>query len=208
MSKQAIIFDFDGTLANTAHLIQKIYNQMAIENGWPVMSSKDYLRLRKGTLVQALKWSGIHTCQLPFLLREGWGRFFKEAAEIKLFTGMDKVIIQLSEAGFDLYILSLNSEKSVNIVLLGAGLRDYLTILPRASLRGKHRNIKKFLKKYSYQPDKVWMVGDELRDIEASKKAGIHSVAVTWGLQDKKLLSSAAPDVVADNPNDILRELC
>ncbi len=206
--KKAVIFDFDGTLANTAVVLQKVYNQMAKEKGWPIMKPKDYVRLRKGTLRQAVEWAGVRPWQLPFLLNDGRKRFLQEIDEVSLFTGMDTVIHELSRSGWDLFVLSQNGEQAVKTVLKKEKLNTKLTVLPRASFFGKHRNLKKFLKQRAYAPENIWMIGDEVRDVVASNKVGINSIAVTWGLQDKAILSPEGPTALATRPNDIIRKLC
>ncbi len=206
--KKAVILDFDGTLANTAHVLQVVYNQMAKENGWPHMSSKDYIRLRKGTLREALEWAGIHPWQLPLLLYKGRKRFFEHIDEITLFTGMETVVKDLKRAGWDLFVLSQNGEKAIKAILTREKLAADITVLPRASLLGKHRNLSRFFRKYPYKAENVWMIGDEVRDVIASEKASIRSVAVTWGLQDKAILRSAKPTYIVEKPEDIIAKLC
>lgn len=49
----------------------------------------------------------------------------------------------------------------------------------------------------------VWSVGDELRDIEASRAAGAVAVAALWGAADAEALRQARPDIVADSPADL-----
>ena len=51
----------------------------------------------------------------------------------------------------------------------------------------------------------MWMIGDEARDIKASKKSGIKSIAVTWGFQDEATLRRLNPDFIVKTPEDILK---
>lgn len=205
---KAIILDFDGTLANSPPLLHKIYNKMAKEKGWPIMSRDDYFHLRRGTLRSALRWAGVHTWEIPFLLYRGRKEFLKEAKTIELFTGMDDLIHELKQAGWDIYILSINSNEAVKVVLKKHKLLSDVTVLKRASILGKHRNINRFLKKHKLKKQNVWMIGDEVRDIEAAKKSGIRSIAVTWGLQDKQILRLQKPDLLVVSPSKISQELC
>lgn len=205
--KKAVILDFDGTIANTAHILQMVYNQMAKEKGWPHMSSKDYVRLRKGTLRQALEWAGVHPWQLPFLMYKGRQRFFEYIDQVELFTGIRELIVDLDKAGWDIFVLSQNSNKAIEAVLEREKLNN-ITVLPKASIFGKYRNIKRFIHQHSYSPENIWMIGDEVRDIVSANKAGVQSIAVTWGLQDKAILKTANPTYVAEQPADIIAKLC
>lgn len=206
--KKAVILDFDGTLANTAYVLQKVYNDMAKQKGWPIMNSHDYARLRKGTMRQAIDWVGVSFWRLPWLLRQGRANFFKEIDNVSLFTGMKEAINDLDQAGWDVFILSKNSQKAVQIVVDRAGLSKKVTVLPRASFFGKHRNLRRFIRKYKYEPENIWMVGDEVKDIEAATKVAIRSIAVVWGLQDEVILKKNKPNYIAHTPTDITDILC
>lgn len=206
--RKAIILDFDGTLANTAHILQKIYNQMAEKRGWTKMSAHDYRRLRKVKTGQVLEWAGVHHWELPILLYRGRKLFLREISEVELFTDMPELVKDLRKSGWDIYILSKNSERAVKQVLADNKLDDDVHTLKRASLLGKHRNIKKFLKQFKYDKDNVWMIGDETHDIEAAKKAGVKIISVSWGLQDEKILSTYEPNFIAESTEDIRKILC
>jgi phosphoglycolate phosphatase-like HAD superfamily hydrolase len=52
--------------------------------------------------------------------------------------------------------------------------------------------------------EEVIYVGDEIRDIEASRKAGVPVIAVSWGLNNGKIPESIKPDQIAYTPKDLL----
>jgi len=49
--------------------------------------------------------------------------------------------------------------------------------------------------------------GDEVRDIEAARAAGITCAAVTWGYAAPEALRAHAPDFVFDRMEEVVREL-
>jgi phosphoglycolate phosphatase len=49
------------------------------------------------------------------------------------------------------------------------------------------------------------MVGDAISDVRQGKRAGVRTVAVTWGFQDRDLLMQESPDFVINNPKDLLK---
>lgn len=205
---KAVIFDFDGTIADTAHVLQKIYNETAKEKGWPSMTTNDYKRLRKGSLREALSWAGVHPWQLPWLLHRGRQRFLDEIGSVELFTGIEDLMKDLEAAGWDVFILSQNSRDAVEQVIKANKIKANIHVLGRASIFGKHRNLRRFLLTHAYKEQDVWIIGDEVRDIVAAQKVGIHSMAITWGLQDETILASAKPNIVANTTDDIRAELC
>lgn len=200
----AIIFDFDGTLADVSNVVRKVYGEMAIARGWPELTDRDYKKLRKGSITQAVRWVGIRPWQIPGLLREGRELLKKRSSEIELFKGVNILINQLHKSGISLYVLSSNSESTVRSILKKNDVSN-IHILRRSSLFGKHKSIKKLVGRQNYDKNRVWMVGDELRDIEGAKKAGVRSIAVSWGLQDISVLKKAGPDYIAKKPEDIAK---
>ena len=46
-------------------------------------------------------------------------------------------------------------------------------------------------------------IGDETRDIQAAKKAGIRSAAVTWGYNSRKALEAQSPDYLIHSPQEL-----
>ena len=44
----------------------------------------------------------------------------------------------------------------------------------------------------------TYYVGDETRDIEAAKTAGVKSIAVTYGMNTKDVLQKSEPDIITD----------
>jgi phosphoglycolate phosphatase len=61
------------------------------------------------------------------------------------------------------------------------------------------------MRQLGLQTDELLYVGDELRDIEACKKAGVRIVAVAWGYDPLPLLVSGNPDGIAKTPEELLR---
>ncbi len=203
MSKRAVFFDFDGTLADSEQVLIQIYSDLAKKSGWPPLTRKKYLLLRGSTPQEALKWAGVKFWQLPWLVRTGRREYSKHKDNIKLFPRTKATLEAISEAGFDLYILSSNSRSTVKSIMADNGIDDKATVLKSSSLFGKHKVIRYVLSKHKYDPTQSWMIGDEIRDVEAAKAAGVNSIGVTWGLQDERALLRSSPTAIAKRPADI-----
>lgn len=204
---KVVIFDFDGTLADVSAILRHLYSQEAIKRGWPEMTDKQYKKLRQGTIKQALGWAGIKVWQVPGLLRAGRSEFFKLSREVMLFEGAVELISDLKKDGWRIYVLSANSSETIRSVLSRNKVAKHVEILKRPALFGKAASIKNLVKKYDYDRSRVVVVGDEVRDIEAANKAGVRSIAVTWGLQDKSILKKTRPSKIASEVGEIKKHL-
>lgn len=208
MSKKVVIFDFDGTMADTAPMIRAIYAEMATQNNWRTMTDEDYDRLRRGSLRQARKWAGIHVWQFPIVVHSAKKLMRQEADKVILFPGIVELIRKLSDTGHEVYALSRNSSATLAHVFERYELGNVIEILPRRkrTLGSKTMAIKKLLRRKKYDKKQVWMIGDEVRDVQAAHRAGVQSIAVAWGIQDVSLLKLNHPTHLVESVAE-LREL-
>lgn len=200
---KTIIFDFDGTLADSIEVMLQIYNDLAKTRGMRPVSETDWQELRKGTIASGLKWTGAKPYQLPGLLAQGLKLVEARTTEIKLFPNIIPVVKQLAEDGCQLFVLSTNSQPLIQEVLNKHGIGGYLNVLKSSRVFGKATAIKKLLRAYKLEPANVWMVGDEVRDMVAAKKAGVHAVGVNWGFQPGETLLAVGNVTLVKEPEDI-----
>jgi phosphoglycolate phosphatase len=203
--KPTIIFDFDGTLADTVKILLKIYNELAHLQGFRLVEEKDWLELRKGTIKNGFKWTGIRPYQAPGMLSQGLKMMEAYTKDVKLFPKMVRVIEHFSERGYDLFVLSTNSEKVIKQVLKQNGLSQDLTVLKSSKVFGKARSIRRLLRQHGYNKETVWMIGDEVRDMTAARRTGINGIAVTWGLQPESSLKKVPGIFIVHKPSQILK---
>ncbi|HEX5797440.1 MAG TPA: HAD hydrolase-like protein [Candidatus Saccharimonadales bacterium] len=203
--KQAVVLDFDGTIADAEDVLLKVYDPLAKKYGWPKLTRRDYYRLRKGNPRDIMRWANVKIWQIPKLLKVGRREYKKHIGDVRLFDGMPAVIDRLSK-DTDVYILSSNDRETVRKILARNKIRTRLTILHGSSLFSKDKALKKLLKR-GYLANDSWMIGDEIRDIQAGKKTRMKTIGVTWGLQSEQALRSISPDYIAKKPGDILKFL-
>ncbi|MEA2095932.1 MAG: HAD hydrolase-like protein, partial [Candidatus Cloacimonadota bacterium] len=75
------------------------------------------------------------------------------------------------------------------------------------SVFGKDSKLKKVLKMSGIKKEDAIYIGDELRDIQASKKVGIPCGSVTWGVNDADALAALSPDEMFYEVEQILQRV-
>lgn len=198
-----IIFDLDGTIVDSMPLIKKIINQYAGKFGFSQISDAQFEIIRNEKPQEALKNLHVPLYKLPFFVTKVRNQLHKEISSVKLHKGIKKTIVKLKKNGFTLGIVTSNSQENVEEFLHEHGMNVFDFIHSGGSIFGKHKILQSILKQRRLQKKEVLYVGDETRDIEAARKAGITIVSVSWGFNTKHILSALRPDYLIDNPEDL-----
>lgn len=196
-----LIFDFDGTLANTPELYVKITNEYFSKLG---IKPIDLSQVRKKGVMGVISESGIKKYHIPKLILYGRNKINKLIDEISLFDEIPRVIEELTSS-HNLGILTTNSEENVRQVMKRYNLTTcFHFIYSELELFGKHKKLKKITKKYNIKKSDAVYIGDESRDILAAKKISLTSIGVSWGFESKEILSAADPNIILDKPTELL----
>jgi phosphoglycolate phosphatase len=199
-----IVFDFDGTLADSLSVMLDIYNQeMAPKWGLKPVTAEDWHMLRQSSMTKGMRYIGVKPYQIARLLTEGRRLVKAHAHEIKLFPGVVELIEQLVGDGHTLYALSTNDQALIREVLAEAGIAEYIDVLKSPRVFGKANSLRRLLKQTGTDPVDAWMIGDEVRDMVAAKRVGMNALAVTWGFQPEITLAALQPEAIAHELNDI-----
>lgn len=205
MKKINFIFDFDGTLADTLSAIKSIACKLYAECGYGVIKDEDIEEMRGMSARQVIKKMGIPWWKIPFIVKRGREELSANIENLLPAAGIESALNKLREKGHKLYIVSSNSRENIEKFLAKNGLAGIFSdIYPVSSLWGKSRVLKKMMAGENLRADNVAYVGDEIRDIEAARKAGVRIVAVAWGFNTGAALRNHNPDYFAEKPEDFL----
>ncbi|HEY9670879.1 MAG TPA: HAD-IA family hydrolase [Waterburya sp.] len=208
MSKKVIIFDFDGTLADTLDVLISITNRLAGEFGYPPTTPQEVPKLRNLSSREIRKRSGVSIFKLPFLLKKVRDNLHQEIHDLHTFPGIKEALIHLKNEGNCLGILTSNSEQNVRLFLNKQGMQDLFSfVYSETSIFSKDRSLKKLMKKNNLKPEDIIYVGDETRDIEASKRIYIKVIAVSWGFNSGEVLTKHNPDFLIHQPSELIEVL-
>lgn len=200
---KTLIFDFDGTIADSFELILAIFQEISPRT--KKLTSEEIDQLKGENLRQITKYLKIRRWQIPRLLFRGRKLLSAKILSVKPFPAIPGVLKQLHFSGLDMYLLSTNSPDNINKFLKKNGLETYFkSIYGDIGLRGKASAINRIMKKEHLNRTDCVYIGDEVRDVEAAKKAGVKSVGVTWGFNNAQAIRTAGPDLVANQAKDLL----
>jgi HAD superfamily hydrolase (TIGR01549 family) len=202
-----IIFDFDGTIADTFEISVKILNQFKDEYNFEEITPKKIKKLKGESFAKIIKGTGISIFKTLTIARRVQKELNNQMDKVEIFKGMIKLFEKINKTGIKMGIMTSNSKKNVNKFLKENDINYFDYIYSGINLFGKNKLMKKILRERELREDEVIYVGDEIRDVEACKKVGIKMVAVVWGFNSKEGLKKAKPNWLVDGPEEIFSVL-
>jgi phosphoglycolate phosphatase len=202
MRYRLVLFDFDGTLADSMQWFLGIFDQVADRFGYRRLAPGDRERLRGLETRAILHNLGIPAWKLPLIARHMRALAERDIASIRLFPGAAETLAALNAGGLQLGVVSSNSEQNVRRVL-GPAAAHVTHYACGASLFGKETRLRAALRATRADPRAAIFIGDEARDIAAANNAGIASAAVAWGYADPHFLRSLSPMMFFERMEEI-----
>lgn len=201
--RQAVIFDFDGTIADS---FEYVFDFLKKEAGNSTKYSAAEIKvLRMMSMKDLALRLGVPFWRLPFTYFRGRRVMRAHMEYVEPFPGVLDAIRELHQNGHLLFIASSNSGRNIRHLLRRKGvLSCFRAIRSSASITGKATLIRQLLLRYRLPKQDVWYVGDEALDIYSAQRAGVHSLAVVWGFAEPAKLKQMQPDAVAELPSDIV----
>jgi len=193
---KTLIFDFDGTLADSFETLLSIFEEITKREN--KLSASEIADLRGKSLKEIIRYLKIKRWQIPGLVLKAKKQLAVRIVSIHLFPGIKQALAELSRDN-KIYILSTNSSANIRLLLEKNKADNYITgIYGDIGLRGKSSALKKMIKKEALKRSECIYIGDEVRDIDAARKAKIQSAGVTWGFNNPQAIKNAGPDIVVE----------
>jgi phosphoglycolate phosphatase-like HAD superfamily hydrolase len=204
MNKQVLIFDFDGTIADTFDLVLEISNKLSHRYKFKQIHPTDIAFLKDHTLEEVIRHLNVSVLKIPFILLQSRRELYKQIVNIKPIAGLSPVLRELKKQKFTMGILTTNSAKNVRHFLHSHDLDVFDFIHSSTKIFGKHKVLRKLIRRKRLDKDNVIYIGDETRDIKAANRAGIQSIAVAWGYNSVRALQKQKPTLLLEKPNELL----
>ncbi|MCS5500206.1 HAD-IA family hydrolase [Lysinibacillus sp. A4] len=199
-----IIFDFDGTLADSTAVFASAWNTLALKYKFKGIELKEIDTLKKLSISERSKLFDFPMYKLPMILPQFYKLYRQSLNDVHLFDGMKELLIEIDKRGYKILIISSNSKENILEFLKMNGIHCVADVLCSNRIFGKDKVMKKFLKEANVDSSDVVYIGDEQRDIVACKKAGIPIIWVEWGYDAKEVVQNDEPEYSVSTPQEIL----
>ena len=201
-----MIFDFDGTLADSEDLLVELVLRTLGQAGLSAaVPPAAIARLIGLPLVEVLAVaSGVPPGQMHDVaaLYRSIADSDEVVARFRLFPGVRATLQALADSGKELAIATSKSRAITERILAAVGLDDLVGHVVGGDCvrRGKPHPeaVERVLALARCAPERAAVVGDTTFDLEMGKGAGVVTIAATYGMHDRATLAALSPDAFID----------
>ena len=213
MKNRLLIFDLDGTIADTLPSIAEAINMCASHFGYP-QKSEDEVRLAVGNGVGVLLQKTMPESEMAApdkcaKIKE----YFAECYEITqakvdtAYSGMAELMRKLYSKGYILAVLSNKPDNLVKMIVNNIFSDGIISeAMGQTDLPKKPDPTVPIMiaEKFGVRPEDTYFIGDSEVDVLTGKNAGMITIAVSWGFRDRCVLEEASPDFLFDTREELL----
>ena len=208
-----IIFDLDGTLADTMDDLKTAVNSALTILGYETRTKFELLNFINNGSRELVRRSLPTAVQTEDFIIDSTLAIYKDEYEkcfcdkTRAYTGMNEVLEKLKAQGFRLGVLTNKPDffaKTIIKNLFGEETFDF--VLGQTDIPHKPDPAGAFLvaKELGIKPGRCIFVGDSDVDIKTAKNAGMRSIGVAWGYRSAELLTETGASFIAESPAEIL----
>lgn len=205
------IFDFDGTLVDSAPGIIDVMQDVVTENNLPQKYVDDWKVLIGVPLMRQME------IVFPDQSEEYWLRLAARYREIydsktieicPLFPGLQHMLDGLKNAGVVMTIASSKRRPLVQTVLDHHDLSKYFSVLIGAQDVVNHKphpeSVFKTLEQLNIPGDQSVVIGDSSYDLDMARNANVDSIGVTTGVHSAEVLAKSEPKYIVKGLDEVL----
>jgi phosphoglycolate phosphatase len=201
-----VIFDLDGTLADSASWFRTVINRVAREYGFRQIAEEEIELLRHAGAREILHRLEVPLWKLLAITRRMRALKREQLDAISLFPGVPAMLHALRDSGLTLALVSSDNEDNARRQL-GESAALFRHFACGASIFGKAAKFKAVMRRARFMATQTIAIGDEVRDVEAARAAGIACGAATWGYAATEALVAMKPEMIFETMNDIVARL-
>ena len=133
MKYKLVIFDFDGTLADSFDWFLGVVDELAVKHKFKKFERAELDELRGSSATKVLARQGVSRWRLPAIGRHLQKLAARDAEKISLFDGVEKMLEELTDSGVKVAIVSSSVESNIRRILGPKNVARVSTAAPAAA---------------------------------------------------------------------------
>lgn len=209
---EAVIFDLDGTLADTIPTVARLYGQVLHQytgRRWTLAELLPYFGPPEDIIFERITNDKRLSATM---LAEYYRLSDAQGAEFRAFTGIPELIAKLKACGMRVGVFTSGVTEAAHIRLRHAGLLDsFETIIGGDQVtqyKPHPEGLQRLLTEFEVEPATALFIGDSPLDVQAGRAAGAVTAGVLWGASSREALTAAQPDHLCEAPHQLHSLLC
>lgn len=205
---ELIVFDWDGTLMDSAGMIVHCVQLAARDLGLDPPSEERARHIIGLGLGDALRQAlpDLPEDHYPELVERYRHHYLSRDHELVLFEGAVALVEQLAHHGYRLGVATGKSRRGLDRALQHSGLGDYFHATRCADechSKPHPQMIEELMEEFAATPAQTLMIGDTTHDLLMAQNAGVDAVAVSYGAHPRSALEAAGPLYCASSVGDL-----
>lgn len=205
-----IVFDWDGTLANSTQMIVDCMRQSAIDASLPVPSQEEASQIIGLGMREAVRvlFGELAQAEYEHLTERYRHYYFAQDEATPLFDGVKEALPEFRSLGFELAVATGKGRHGLNKSLQMTGLVPYIQstrTVDECFSKPHPQMLEELMEAHVVLPARTLMVGDTSFDLQMAKNAGAASLGVSYGAHSKNTLSACDPIMIMDSFEDVRR---
>jgi len=204
MKYELVVFDWDGTLLDSAGAIVLAIQAACSDIGHPPPSDEQARHVIGLGLVDALKQAApdLSEERYPALVDRYRHHYLSGDHQLTLFKGIPELLDGLQAAGHILAIATGKSRLGLERALDHSGLRPLFQASRCADechSKPHPQMLEELMDEFGVEPDATLMIGDTTHDLLMARNAGVAALGVAYGAHPRETLEAEAPLYCAAN---------
>jgi phosphoglycolate phosphatase len=207
---KAIIFDMDGTLADTSQGIYECHRYAAAQMGLPILSDSRLMGIIGEPLFDTYRTRfGLSEKDARLAVSHYRSKYVEKGVnQAKPYEGIKRLLEELDNAGYLLAIASLKAERFVFELIKQHKLLEYFDVIKGMDEKDKSSKadlIRQCLILLNVKPNDAILIGDSEHDARGAHEIGLDFLAVTYGFgyKDEAEAQIDRPIYIASGIEDI-----
>src|SRR5574340_151327 len=201
---ELLIFDWDGTLMDSAGVIVDSIQRACEDIGLPIPGERASRQIIGLGLMQALQTllPGLPAADYPRLVERYRHHYLGRDADIPLFAGVASGIRELAANGFQLAVATGKSRVGLERALQASGLGAWFAgtrCADQTHSKPHPAMVLELIAEFDADPARTLVIGDTSYDLLMAANAGVASLGVTYGAHEAGDLHPHAPLALMDS---------